>query len=137
MNLDPGKIGMHPGSLSTQMAVVRWTAPSSGAFDLVSEFEGRDNQTLATTDVFVVHNGSVLSSGFINNQFGAGSGISYSNSLVMDAGDTIDFIVGNSGDGFFGDSTGLAATITSVPEPSSAMALLGSSFLLARRRRIR
>lgn len=135
MNLDAGTLGLHPGAGIAQTIVVRWTAPLTETLDLDVVFQGRDSLGRATTDLFVVHNDSIISSGSIESAFGEGSGLSYSNRMQFNAGDTIDFIVNNGGDGHFGDSTGLAATFSSVPEPSSCIALLASAFCILVRRK--
>ena len=49
-----------------------------------------------------------------------GSGPSFMTTLTLHTGDTVDFAVGFGTDGsYLFDSTGIAATLTSVPEPAS------------------
>jgi len=44
--------------------------------------------------------------------------------LILEQGDTVDFTVGHGSDGnYFFDSTGIAATLSTVPEPASLMLL--------------
>jgi len=126
LNLNPGKIALHPGpdSAGGLLAVLRWTAPSSQAFTLDAVFEGRDTSGGATTDVHILHNGVSLLDGEIDGMFGTGSGPSFSSKLFFNAGDTIDFVVGNGGNDFPQDGTGLDATFTAaVPEPMSLLGL--------------
>lgn len=123
LNLDAGTIGFHPGrGFPGLFGVIRWTSPSAGDFDVAAAFQGRDPRG-TTTDVHILLNDVSLLDGVINRAFGPGSGPSYSDILSLNAGDTIDFVVGNGGNNFFNDSTGLDATITAiepeiVPEPA-------------------
>jgi hypothetical protein len=62
----------------------------------------------------------------------------YQGNLSLTAGETVDFVVGNSGQ-FYGDSTPLHASFTlaaSVPEPaSSGLLVVGLGALVLRGRR--
>jgi hypothetical protein len=113
-------------------SAVRFTAPSSGLYDVSLTFV--DASGSATSDVHLVLNGKSLFDNYINLE-GEDSIATYANSSPLDlkAGDTLDFVVGN-GDAFGGemsgdDTTGLEATISEVPEPST-YALLGCGVLL-------
>jgi len=98
---------MHPGPQG-QQTVVRWTAPSSGTFNISGRFEGIAGGH-ATTDVHVMHNSTSIFDGYVN---GLGSVVPYSMQRTVTAGDTIDFVVGDGGNAYWSDSTGLGATIT-------------------------
>jgi hypothetical protein len=112
---------MHPGP-QDQYSVIRFTAPNAGTFVLATSFTGIDvDQT--TTDVHVLHDGSSIFNGNVHG-FGSGSGPSFTTTLTLHAGDTIDFAVGYGADGnYFNDSTGISATLSSVPEPASLILL--------------
>lgn len=101
-------------------------------------FEGRETEPVpTTTDVHILLNGTSLVSGYVNG-FGPTSDLTFSVPLNLNAGDHIDFAVGFGSNGnFLGDTTGLDATISSVPEPSGLVLLLFGSGALAlvRRRR--
>jgi uncharacterized protein YjdB len=70
-----------------------------------------------TTDVSVLRNGTPLFSNFVNLN-GAGNQQTFTTTVALQAGDTIDFVVGNGGDGTTGtdgrykDTTLLDAQIT-------------------------
>lgn len=115
----------HPG-LEGEFAVIRWTAPTEGSYDLTVAFRGDDFVGPTSTDVFVMHDNGLLFSGGVN---AFGPGPSFTSVLPVQAGDTIDFLVGVGQNGnYFNDSTGISATLSAVPEPSS-LALLGLGLL--------
>ncbi|MEX0711954.1 MAG: ELWxxDGT repeat protein, partial [Pirellulales bacterium] len=100
---------VHPGS-NGEKSAVRWTAPADGLYEIEVAFSDADN---ATTDVAVLHQSQVLSSGFVNLN-GQVDVTSFSLTQFVFAGQTIDFVVGDGGNGYISDSTGLDATITLV-----------------------
>src|SRR5262249_19034170 len=112
----PGQLGQHPGP-NGEYSVIRWTAPDSAVIAIDGRFTGLD---IATTDVHVLHNGTSLFDGAVN---GFGNVPSFSASLSVLAGDTIDFVVGYGSNGTVAfDSTGLTATIlTDSPVPPTAV----------------
>ena len=97
---------LHPTTPSLY-SVVRWTAPTSGRFDLLGLFVGLDT---ATTDVHVLENSVSVFDSQIRTQIDASI---FDLRVYVVKGDTIDFAVGVGADGSFDfDSTGLKATIT-------------------------
>ena len=115
-----GELSFHPGP-NGQFSVIRWTAPNAGEFNLSAMFSGIDFVGPTTTDVHILQNGNSLLSADVLTY---GPGPSFSNILSVKAGDTIDFAVGFGPDGNYGfDSTGIAATLTAVPEPVSVLML--------------
>ena len=84
----------------------------------------------AKTDVRLLLNGTSF---FDSIVYGIDSVTSFDQVLQLNAGDTVDFAVGQGTYGWGWDTTGLSATITPVPEPS-AFGLLTVGLLLVYRR---
>jgi hypothetical protein len=130
--MDPGQFLAAPGTPDD--IVARWTAPATGLYQIEALFEGMQYIVGATTDVHVLDNSTSIFDGYVNGwvgrayittpAFGPSPEQSFSTTLAVSAGDTIDFVVGNGGNGQAYDGTGVSATIRSVPEPSS-LALIG------------
>lgn len=126
-----GTTAFHPGP-NGEYSIYRFTAPSLGTYNLSVIFSGIDS---TTTDVHVLQGSNSLFSGNIN---GFGSTSSYATSLSLAANDIVDFAVGFGNGSFYYDSTGIAATLTPVPEPETYALLLSGLVLVgfAARRRI-
>jgi hypothetical protein len=113
--LPPHSVHLHPGS-GGQFSVIRWTAPTAGVFSLDVAFRGDDFAYPTSTDVHVLHNGNSLFSGGV---YVYGPADSFEKVVSVQSGDTIDFVVGVGSDGyFFGDTTGISATLTEVQGPA-------------------
>lgn len=131
-------LAVHP-SFQGEQAVVRFTATISSLISLdafffdVSDTSG-GGAFPATVDLHVLHNNSALFTSFLNN---AQMSSDYStSSLFLTIGDTIDFVVGDGGNGYGFDHTQLNAVINvpAVPEPSTlAIFALGIMCLASRR----
>jgi len=103
-NTVPTVLDMGPGPGS--YAVVRWTAPSRGRWDVVGQFFGTG---LTTGDVHVLHNGTAVFDSPVNGSQVA----AFSLAIDVVAGDTIDFAAGPGPGGDNGaDPTGFNVTIT-------------------------
>jgi len=126
-----GTVNLHPGPAG-ELAVARWTAPTAGTYLVSGAFRGNDVAG-TTTDVHILRNNVSIMDGAVN---GTGVSQAFSQTLVLAAGDRVDFAVGTGGNGFFNDSTGLSAVISAVPEPSSyALMLIGLAAVGAATRR--
>ena len=125
LGVPDGAINMHPGT--SLYAVSRFTAPSAGDYAFFGGFGYGDG---GSVDVHVLKNGISL--------FDGGDESPFSLSSALDAGDTLDFVVGNAGD-VISDSTPVAVHIvySPVPEPASFAALGLGALALFRRRRSR
>jgi hypothetical protein len=117
-----GQLALHPGnSADAAYAVLRFTAPATGLYTITARFSGL--YTLGTTsDAAVQVNGAGFFYGQVRG-YGPGSELSYGSpfALTLADGDTVDFIVTNGGNGFGGDFTGLAATVTMLRPGSRAL----------------
>ncbi len=112
VTFQPGQLGFHPGP-NGENAIVRFTAPATGSYNVDAAFVGLDFVGPTTTDVHILVRGASVFDGNVNG-FGPGSGPTFSTNLTLNAGDTVDFDVGVGQDGSFAyDMTGLDATITS------------------------
>ena len=127
---------LHPGA-GGEFAVVRLNVASSFTGLLQTEFAGIDGVG-TTTDVHVLLNGTSLFSTVIGT---FGQIQSFNQTLVLHAGDVIDFAVGRGTNGnFTDDSTGFRATLSTVapavPEPSAPSLWVAGllSLAVARRR---
>jgi uncharacterized repeat protein (TIGR01451 family) len=105
----PGQMVNHPGP-NGEYSVLRWTAPRSGEVEFSASFSGADS---TSTDVHVLLNETAIPDcdGNVN---GFGAGPTFSKSLVVEAGDTIDFVVGFGNGNFSNDSTGVDARLAYV-----------------------
>lgn len=138
-----GTLTLHPGPM-TEYSVVRFTAPTAGSYAIAASFWGQDDGTNSggqrpgtTTDVHVRLASGDLFTGAVNG-FGPSTTTSGGGTVSLAAGETVDFVVGVGANGnYYNDSTGLAATVTAVPEPETVammLAGLGALAFVARRR---
>ena len=111
----PRQAAAHPGP-NGSYGVVRWIAPQDGVVNVVAEFTGRDS---STTDVHILHNSRVGQQVFSGTISGFGSAQSFDGTVTVAAGDTLDFLVGDGGNGYVSDTTSVAATIR-YPGPASS-----------------
>jgi len=133
ISMQPGTLAFHPGS-GGQYSIVQFTAPAAGTYEISATFQG-DDVDRTSTGVFVLANNSLIAgdSGYVNG-FGLGTGPTFNSLVHLSIGETVDFAVdynggptGRNGQ-FYNDSTGLSATITAVPEPTTMVA--GAMLLL-------
>ena len=142
----PGFLNFSPSSTG-QLAVLRYTVSSSGLYDVTGEFRGQDSHGV-TTDAHVLFNNDLLNTSDFNadvNGTGDPSAQTFDIAGIhLNAGDTIDFALGDGGNGYTYDNTGLQATITETtpdaasdaPEPGSVLLVAaGVISLLALKRR--
>lgn len=134
--IQPGQLVLHPGD---DASVLRWTAPNAGTVDLLGVFTRLDLTVGLTSEIAVVHNGAALFDSTISGFFDTDA---FNSSFAVSSGDSIDFVVGNGGDGYAADSTAVAGIInfTAVPEPTtlaSMLLALGTVGIILRIRRRR
>ena len=123
------------------------TAPAAGLYNISGFFEVLD-ATPTGVLVNLYDNSAPVFAGVAlngpatppNTPNTPGQKYSFSNTLPLAAGDVISFGVNNGGGNYYYDSTGLAATITRVPEPTSlsllAIGLAGFWSLRKRRSKV-
>jgi hypothetical protein len=132
------ELHLHPGSGGIY-SILRWTAPTTGAYDIQGAFTVQDlSPNSVTLDIV----GLGYSDKFVNQPWGTQKPFSFNNTVIT-AGTNLYFAVGDDGNYTF-DSTGLKLTITdasAVPEPGSlstaALGALGGLGVYLRRRRSR
>ena len=141
----PGDVCLHPGTLQDFYSpVIRWTAPADMTVLVNAVFAGHDP---ASTGVHIlldgdmsngaVYTGTHLFDGIVDGnigcpelgiaQTGTAPSQTYTDTIALTAGQYIDFTVDPQG-WYGGDMTGLAVTITTVPEPATS-SLLGCTLI--------
>lgn len=103
-----GMIGFHPDNGTGEYAVIRWTAPESGDYEVTGSFQCIDSCTI---DVAILHNTTVLNQQLVNQSVGA---FPFAFVIHVEAGDTIDFRGGDGGNGYHFDQSVVDARIQSV-----------------------
>ncbi len=151
---EPGQIIVHPGATGgaqNAIATVRWTAPSAMTINVNALFSAQAVAEGASTTSLIIKNSTdYLSNAAImgfygsaaagyTDRFGASPYNAYNQNIVVQAGDTLDFAVmyyvGNGADTYYNDSTGLALTITEVPEPATISLVVAGFGMLLRKKR--
>jgi len=105
-----GAVAFHPGT-GTVRASIRWRAPRSGRAAIRGSFTGIDRNRTTTT-VSVLHRGAMVWSGNINVSGGGNiATIPTDLNLDVNAGELIDFVVNDGGNGMSNDNTQAAINI--------------------------
>ena len=106
-----GMIGIHPDN-SPKHGVIRFTAPETASYLVEGRFECIDYVVSGTVDVAILHNlANTLWSRNINVSFAPEA---FSFVIQLAAGDSLDFTLGNGGNGYNYDQTVLDAKIRPV-----------------------
>jgi hypothetical protein len=110
--IPPDMLLLHPGAGGIY-DVVRWSCRQDGQYSIEGLFCGLDTQTdTADIDVCILVNSKVLPVHF-NTMHGIGTKEAIALEILLNAGDTLDFVVGVGPKRSHGaGSTGLTATIT-------------------------
>ena len=134
-----GQLSLHPaenqyGFANDNAAILRFTAAVVGTYDINAQFFIGDG---GDTVAWVVKNNDF--SNALVSLGSTGSNPTYIASLTLQAGDTLDFVVGHSSDDLWGDNTPVNVSINApVPEPETyALMLAGLALVgfMARRQR--
>jgi len=138
---DSGMLAMNTGP-NDQFALVQFTAPANGFYQISGTFEGRDTAGTASS-VYLLANNAVITSGTVSG-FGPGSDVILSTGapILLGAGQTLAYMVG--GNPFTSMTALLNAQVSAVavPEPSSyallslALSAFGLRGWITRRRKL-
>jgi hypothetical protein len=124
---DSGMLAMNTGP-NDQFALVQFTAPANGLYQINGTFEGRDTAGTVSS-VYLLANNFVVTSGSVTG-FGSGSDVTLSTApILLAAGQTLAYAVG--GNPFTSMTALLNAQVAAVavPEPSPyALAVLALAF---------
>lgn len=115
VTLPPHGLALWPG-LSSEYAVLRFTAPADGAYKVSGQFYALDERAGGTTtDVWILADANKVFSGKIDYSRGARSASFTSKVLQLKKGELLDFQVGYGADKSSDcDATGLAAVIEGI-----------------------
>ena len=102
-----GSLTLHPGP-QNQYAVLRFTAPSTGTYDLSAQFFTGDS---GDTDANILLNGNASSP--LMYAVTTGGNPVFAKQITLNAGDTLDFVVGSKGS-YFSDNTPINIRLTQV-----------------------
>lgn len=134
-----GEIAIHPdgsaggGFANEEKGVVRFTAPTTNSYSVNAFFEdvnaccGTNNNPSPGVDVHIVRNAVSIFDDSISRESGGidplnlPTSTSFSGVVFLNAGDTLDFVVGTNGQ-LYGDETRFNAVIATLPEPTSVFA---------------
>lgn len=132
----PGTVWIAPGNDGSPglFGVIRFTVPvgSSGLYRIESTVRSNfDGPVSGDSDFHVLDNGHEVFGRFLLPN----SGVGYSNTLALAAGETIDFAVGRGADGSPDHSSlkvhAVVALVTNAPPPTNQMFDLSGDFSLA------
>lgn len=119
-NIPTNALFIHPGQTvlgggdPVRRAVVRWTAPASGSFQLTGSLQ-RQNLG-ATADLKIIKNAATAGESVVFSASNTATyQISYNVSVTVAAGDTLDFSVGDGGNGYNSDGSSIVINISQPP----------------------
>ncbi len=107
----------HPGP-NGQYTVLRWTPPGPGSYGVSVAITGLDYSFPTTTDVHIRWDGADVSVVNVNSFLNV---TTYQATLLASASTIFEIAIGDGGNGYVGDATGVRATITgacSIPAQS-------------------
>ena len=114
-----GELSLHPGSGPERIfSAVRWTAPKAGTYAAFVQFR-RLNSQPGTASVHLRHNDRSLPGVDDATLIGPGARAQGAAAVFVQAGDTLDFIVG-SRDDFGFDTVGVSPSVVLLEEPPMA-----------------
>lgn len=105
--LDPGMLVLHPAN-NGAYAVARFTAPEEGSYQVDAMFKAIDAQAKKTDAAVLVNLVAICRQDPMTKM----SMSCNKSDIMLKRGDTVDFVVGNGGDGFGDDAVQLVGTVT-------------------------
>ena len=116
-NVPGNAIFIHPGQTvlgggdPVRRAVVRWTAPANGTYQLTGSLQ-RQNAS-ATADLKIIKNAATMSESVVFSGSNVSSiQLAYNVIVTVTAGDNLDFSVGDGGNGYNSDASSIAINIS-------------------------
>ncbi len=107
----PGQLSLHPGPASNgDIAILRFTAPLTGMYSVTSTFYPGDSGDMSAT---IILNGNALNPLYFSPTTNGTP--SYTGSIRLAQGDSVDFAVGNNGS-FLNGNTPLSVLIAPVAD---------------------
>jgi hypothetical protein len=130
VSLPTNTLFFHPDNGGTD-AILAFIAPTTGAYQFSGTFSRIDTNPGGGDGVITVQAATGIYGGGLSPIFATpiptgpyGSGFSFNNRLTLNAGQAVFFGVNSNGN-YFHDSTGLAGTISAVPEPATWAMMIG------------
>lgn len=122
-------LAVHPGHSVFGTAgwdgIIRFTAPSTGLYSIAADFGGLAVNGSCNTHVWVGLNNVNIASGDVTGYVkNSGYAYQYIDTLTLTAGDHVDFHVNSY---LCAANTGVAVTITEVPEPATGRCLVAAA----------
>jgi hypothetical protein len=116
---ESNQLNVHPGA-NGERSVVRFTAPTTGAYNIAGDFEGISTSGTSSDAVILNRTTGTVVFGPAP-VIGTGTLVPFNQTVSLTQGDIIEFSVGDGGNGFNNDSTGLTATISMLPPQTSVV----------------
>lgn len=111
-NIPSQTVVFHPGQ-NSEKSIARWTAVSAGQVEIAVTFRLAES---GTVDVHVQKNGSDIFTDALT--YGTRPSVSATKVISLQVGDTLDFVVGEGGNGYLADTTLLTAAVNTANSAS-------------------
>ncbi len=106
LTVEPGEVVLHPSN-SGDYAVARFTAPVDGTYELSATFDAIDGQAKLADARVMLDDQTVCGANAMQDL-----SLTCDRRMTMTAGQTLDFMVGNGGDGFHDDAVAVDIVIS-------------------------
>ena len=116
----PGQILLHPGPNNYSPAILRFTAQTSGTYNFTAMFFPGDTGIM--NGAMILNNNDVAPLYYVAS---TDTTPSFSSSVLLQAGNTLDLAVGNNGSFYFGNTpVSFVLSNSPIPEPGTYSLLL-------------